>query len=312
MKKIYFCIPGMQSSEIFQEFLADNQFVDASFNRGLHRPSPEELKEIAKSYDIIVGGVKERYFGDVLDLNSKVQLICTLSSGTDHIDLELVDSLGIKVVNTPGANSDSVAEYCVGAALSLAKHIHGAGSLSSADTLAESGQATPTDLKGKASLIIGAGHIAQKLSSLLTTFGCTQYVWTLNPQNHQSTFGDQVTIGGDLKHCLPTADYIFVCIPLSERTRGILSEAEARRVKQGFKLISISRAEVIDDTFLLSVTEGRKTSGVALDIASPSQYGILSNLQNSIVTPHIAGNTVEADKNMDSMVVRGIQEFLEA
>ena len=308
--RIKFCLPGMENSEIYRD-LVESSGLHASYQVGAPRPDAEELRRYGEQYDIIVAGIKERFDATILSRHSRVKLICTQSSGTDHIDLETTASLGIRIVNTPGANATPVAEYCIGAAIALAKRFAIENTGSTVFGNIEYQRDRPSDFAKSSALIVGAGPIGQSLSNMLMPFGIKQRIWTFSPQKHRQNFPESVILSQDLEQCFKCVDFVFVCIPLSGMTRELISPELLQNRSKPLYIVSVSRPNVFSRNFFRTAITRGLLEGVCLDISDMDQQYVLATQPNVILTPHLAGDTDLMERNTQSQITANIRDFLD-
>ncbi len=261
---------------------------------GHERPSGEVLKRILEEYDIVFIGTSQVITEPMLADIESVKFIATLSSGTDHIHVPADKSSLIRIVNAPLANRVSVAEHCFGLILNLAKGIVDGRYVSCEGKQKGSMQKKPVDLFGSTIGVVGAGGIACEVLSFADAFGMKRLCWTFHPERHKPLSEDGVQFVS-LEELMKTSDVVVISIPHTRETRGMLNRPLLSHLKDDSIFVSTSRIEIFDARYLFEKASSCPTFGLALDVDSKDVYGMWNLSQrNVIVTPHIAGGTVQS------------------
>ncbi|KAH8178375.1 d-isomer specific 2-hydroxyacid dehydrogenase, NAD binding domain-containing protein [Sarocladium implicatum] len=231
----------------------------------------------------------------------KLQAIVKQGVGTDNIDVKAAKELGIKVYNTPGLNSETVAELSITLALSLARRIPEIDRrLRSGESIVRS-QTLGISLYGKTLGLVGMGAIACSLAKkwIAAMDGnvvgfdpfYNEKMWSSLPQ-------DKITRVESLEEMLAAADVVSIHVPLTEKTRNMISTAELALMKRNAILINAARGGIVNEKALLATLKEGKLFGVGLDaleIEPPTLESCreLLSFPNVIVTPHVGASTVE-------------------
>ncbi len=269
------------------------------------------LKQVADVEGIIIranGRVSRR----LMEAASKLKVVGRHGVGVEAIDLHAARDLGIVVVNTPDASTESVAEHCLGLMIALAKHIV------RSDQAARLGQwhvryeYIGTELRGKTLGLIGFGRIGQRtaaLCHLALEMPILYYDVVAYPEVEAELEAQRVP----LEAMLTCADVVSVHVPLLPTTHRIIGEAEFRRMKPTAYLINTSRGPVVDQAALVRALREGWIAGAGLDVFDPEPlppYSPLLALDNVVLTPHMASHTDEALLRM-ALVVEDVIAVLE-
>ena len=256
---------------------------------------------------------EDRVNAEAMDGNSNLRLIGTPSAGIDHIDVQAATERGIPVVYSPGGNADSVAEYTFALMLSISKRIL------DADALLRKGLSPKVEsykplmgiqLKGKTIGIIGAGSIGSRVAMIAKAFGMN--VLLFDPgilPTRLEQFGKVV----ELDELLRASDFVSVHAPLTDQTRGMLGPEQFRLMKNTAFFVNTARGKIVNEPALVDALRERRIAGAALDVQaneplhSDSQ---LLDLDNVIVSPHIASYTRDAQAYCDRVVQEDIIRFV--
>jgi len=265
----------------------------------------EELGQVIGEYDGLVVRSRTKVRAPLLENPGKLKLIIRGGVGVDSIDVAVAESKGIKVINTPKASSNAVAELALGMILSLAR------SLAWADASMKAGQwekkqLKGTEIAGKTLGVIGYGRIGSLLAEKARALGMTVVV---------STLGYDGSACVPLDESLAVADYVSLHVPYSAETRNLLGAAEFALMKKGACVINTARGGTLDEDALYEALVSRHLAGAALDVYTeePPQRESLRKLialPQVIATPHIGAGTVEAQERIGAEIVALVQDYL--
>ncbi len=203
-------------------------------------------------------------------------------SGVDH--LGQWDTSKVTVTNSAGVAADMMAEYALGAMLHFTLDVPGL----ERDRQARSWTGRiMTPIKGKHLLIVGLGHTGQAVARLAKAFGMTVSGVRANPR--PTPHVDKVHATSALDGLWGDTDYVVVCAPLLESTRGLIDEAAFAAMKPGAVLVDVSRGGIVKQTPLLEALQSHRLAGAALDVFETEPLprdNPLWNLDNVILSPH--------------------------
>lgn len=232
-----------------------------------------------------------------------LKIIARAGAGVDNIDTEYALEKGIVVCFTPDANSLSVAELTIGLMLSLLRKIPEARQ----DTLTGGWNRikfTGSELHGKTLGLIGMGRIGTLTATRARAFGmkiiAADPYLSADAPHLKKVQGQLVT----LDDLLSQADVVSCHSPLTPNTRNMLTYQHFCKMKPDAFFINTSRGEVVNENGLTQALLEHKLAGAALDVreTEPPLQGPLNQMENVILTPHIAAFTVEAqDRVVDSV-----------
>jgi lactate dehydrogenase-like 2-hydroxyacid dehydrogenase len=263
----------------------------------------EEICQLVKGSKVILQSpMGHRITRKILEAAEGVELIQFASVGYANIDMEAATVLNIPVANNPGWNSVSVAEHAIMMMLVLLrKAVYAHQGITQGKWLQRElafGGRNLRELKDKTLGILGLGDIGTEVVKKASVFG-PRIIY--HKRNQLSEFDeDELRVEfRTFEQLLMESDILSVHVPLTESTRGMIGEEEFSKMKQGAILINTSRSEVVEeDTLAKSLRDG-KLSGAGIDV--PRSIDEVEELQkrfegitNVILTPHIAGPTVEA------------------
>lgn len=240
---------------------------------------------------------------ELIDAAPELKIIARAGVGLDNVDTEYAHKKGIVVCFTPDANSISVAELTIGLMLALMRKIPEARQ----DTLTGGWNRlkfTGSELYGKSFGLIGMGRIGSLTAARAKAFGMN--ILAADP----FLKADAPQLKGlnasllSLDELLAESDVVSCHSPLTADTRKMLTYQHFRRMKPDAFFINTSRGEVVDERGLTQALLEHKLAGAALDVREiePPKHSPLNQMENVILTPHIAAFTVEAqDRVVDSV-----------
>jgi len=210
------------------------------------------------------------------------------------VDVGAATELGILVTNTPGVNSDAVAEFTFGLLLALVRQIPHSWELMKKGGWRQPQNLDAVDLRGKTLGIIGLGRIGSRVSKIGNAFGLK--VLACDPYITDQDFRNAGAQPVSREEAISQADYLTLHTPLTEETRKMISTRELNMMKPGALLINTSRGEVVDEEALLEAVNQGVIAGAALDVfkEEPPKDRRIAEHPKILVTAHLAGLTKEA------------------
>lgn len=265
---------------------------------GVPRPNAAEMKRILEEYDCVIIGTSQKITEEMFDNISAPRIIATASVGLDHIHVPDAKKAFVKIINTPNANAQSVAEYTMGCALACVKRMAEGGRLYRAGKDNKALYRKPEDLAGKTIGVIGAGNISVRIMEYARFFGMKVLCWTRRPDKHRELERMDVSFT-DLNTLAREADVISVNLPNNAETKDLISESLISEMKPTAVFISVSRLETVNAFALLEKAAREPTFYVCMDVdVNETLSAKTVDLPNIQITPHIAGGTVETRKRM--------------
>ncbi|HUY51326.1 MAG TPA: NAD(P)-dependent oxidoreductase [Streptosporangiaceae bacterium] len=243
----------------------------------------------------VVVPLMTRIDGAVMDRVTGLRLIHQWGAGLEGVDVAAATERGIAVGNVPSTasgNADSVAEWCVMAALALSRRLPGLQQ--SIRETAVWGGPLGQAMLGRTAGIIGLGGIGQALAARLAPFGMRLMAVTRRPDAARAVAVDWLRGMDGLPELLEHSDYVFVCLPLTEDTAGVVDAGALARMRPTAFLCNVGRGGLVDEPALLAALAGNQLAGAALDVFAREPVPAASPLlaePRVLATPHIAGVT---------------------
>ena len=265
---------------------------------GVPRPDDAHMKEILEEYDCVIIGTSQKITDGMFERVVEPRIIATASVGLDHINVPEKKKELVRIINTPKANAQSVAEYTMGCALTCCKRLFEGRQLYLHGKDNNKLYQKPEDLSGKKLGVVGAGNISAKIMEYGRMFGMQVYFWTAHPESHKE-LTDYGVMFLELDTLLSESDIISVNLPNNQGTKNLISSEKVNMMKDDAIFISVSRAEIANYAALFEKARNNPGFYVCLDLDVREEISnIAPDIPNVLITPHIAGGTVETRKRM--------------
>jgi D-3-phosphoglycerate dehydrogenase / 2-oxoglutarate reductase len=271
----------------------------------------KELEEKIKDVHIIGIRSRTQLTKEVLLKAKKLFAVGCYSIGTNQVDLRAAKKHGIPVFNAPFSNTRSVAELVIAEIIMLLREVP------AKSAAAHRGEwlklaSNSFEVRGKTLGIIGYGHIGSQVSILAEAMGMDVYYYDIEKK---LSLG-KATACSSLADLLKLSDVITLHVPETELTLNMISFAELDLMKKGSILINLSRGTVVDYIAVAKALREGHLSGVAADVfpvepaSSAERFSTaLQEFDNVILTPHIGGNTLEAQENIGMEVAEKLVRY---
>lgn len=219
-------------------------------------------------------------------------------SGTDNIPIDAATARGIIVANTPEAFNDGVSDHTIGLLLAVVRQIAIQDRLVRKGTWDRNAAFPGWHLQGQTLGLIGFGHIARLVTRKLSGYEMT--VLAHDPFVSADVMAEHGVQAATMDEALSGSDFVSIHCPLLEETHNLIGARELRLMKPRAILINTSRGPVVDEAALFrALTEGWiAAAGLDVLVQEPAAAdNPLFNLDNVVVTPHIAGYSDESLEN---------------
>ena len=256
----------------------------------------------------------------IIDKAVNLKFIARVGAGMESIDVEYAESKGIACLNSPEGNRDALAEHAMGMILCLFNNIK------RADTDVRKGiwereKNRGLEIKGKTVGIIGYGNMGGAFAQRLKGFGANVIAYDKYKKDFSDEFVKEVT----LETIFNETDILSFHLPLTDETKYMFNDDFISKFKHDIYLINTSRGKVINTDSLVKALNKGKVKGACLDVLEyekfsfeeidsnllPESYQYLINADNVILTPHIAGWTIESKYKLAKVLLDKIKEVLQ-
>jgi D-3-phosphoglycerate dehydrogenase len=277
----------------------------------------DEVKKVIKDYTGIVINTRMYMDKEMMDLGTDLKFIARLGSGLEIIDLDYARAKGIHVVNSPGGNCNAVGEHALGMLLALANNLV-ASDREVRSLIWEREKNRGWAIDGRTVGIIGFGHTGSHFARKLRGFDVRILAYDKYKKNYTKDW--PMVSESSLDEVIEGSDIISLHVPLTEDTKHLVSKTFLRQCKKGCVLINTSRGQVVDTLALVEALEHGWLSGACLDVfenekpstwskEEHSLYQRLYDRSNVVLSPHVAGWTVESKKKLSQILVQKISRL---
>lgn len=290
-----------------------NYEVDISAKDGVL--TKEELISSLKQkpYDAVLCLLTDKIDAEVFDAAPSAKIFANYAVGFDNIDLEAAKKRGIMVTNTPDVLTEAVAEHTVSLMFTLSRRVV------EADKFMREGKYAGwapmlflgDTIAGKTVGILGLGRIGAKVAySLIKGFGAKVFYYDIKrSEEFEKNFEPgAIEYKNNIDEVLKNSDFVFIHLPLLPQTRHIIDKSKLAMMKPTAYLINTSRGAIIDEQALVEALKNKTIKGAALDVFEnePRLAAGLTELDNVVLTPHIASATEETRSKMSEIAAQNI------
>ncbi|WP_396218016.1 2-hydroxyacid dehydrogenase [Flavobacterium sp.] len=280
-------------------------------NEADYTSTKEEVESKIENYHGIV--IRSRFKIDktFIDKAKNLQFIARVGAGLESIDCEYAESKNIKLIAAPEGNASAVGEHALGMLLSLFNK------LNTADKEVKSGQWNResnrgTELDGKTVGIIGYGNMGKSFAKKLSGFDVEVLCYDILPN-----VGDSNAKQVSLQEIQQKADVLSLHIPWTPETDKMVNTTFINQFSKPFWFINTARGKSVITTDLVSALQSGKILGAGLDVLEyeklsfetlfegekPEAFEYLLNANNVLLSPHIAGWTIESKEKLAQVIV---------
>ncbi len=254
--------------------------------------TPQKLRTLGKIFALIVSPA-QKVNKEIIDAAEGLRIICTQSAGYDHVDVKYATERGILVCRISGELTETVAEHAMAMALTAWRRLHETHQITKNGEWKSYAQIwrkykNLRTLKGKVAGIVGMGEIGRKLVPKLKGFDMKVVYYSRRKKEVDAEYLP-------LEDLFKVSDIIFLAVPLTEETRGMVNSDLLSKMKEGAILVNVARGPVIVERDLVEeLKKGRIYA--ALDVYSQEPLprdSELLKLENVLLSPHYAGLSVE-------------------
>ena len=315
-------VKGLHRKVIFIDephpFLS-NRLPELGFDcRFLYRASRAEiLAEVPDCYGLVVRS-RIRIDRELLEAADKLAFVARLGVGVEHIDVDYAAARGIAVLTSPEGSRDTVAEHTVGMLLMLMNNLGRADRQVRKGEWVRAGNRA-TELKGKTVGILGYGNMGTAFARRLQGFD----VQVLAYDKYKTAYGDAFAKEADLQELQKESDVLSIHIPYTPENRYFINAPFLEAFAKPIFLINTARGTVLDTAALVAAMENGRVAGAALDVIEyeemsfenldplrlPAPFQYLLQSERTVLTPHIAGWSMESNEGHARTLAEKIAAF---
>jgi D-3-phosphoglycerate dehydrogenase len=289
--------------------------------------SQENLSDALKNFDAILVRSATQVRKENMDAAPNLKLIGRAGVGMDNIDVKYGEGKGIKVVNTPAASSQSVAELVFAHLFTMARYLHDSNrAMPLSETKEKFNElkkkySEGIELAGKTLGIIGGGMIGKAVGKMAAGLGMniifhdafvTDVKFDLS--FHPAVSSQKISLAFKcvpLEKLLAESDFITLHIPFSKGTPAVIGAKEFGMMKKGAGIVNTARAGVVSETDLIAALDSGKVSYAALDVfeGEPLVNKDIRTHAKISLSPHIGGSTREAQERIGIELAEKVVDF---
>lgn len=252
-----------------------------------------------------------------MPISDSLLAVARAGAGYNNIPVDKCSERGIVVFNTPGANANAVKELTIAGMLLAGRDI--VGGIEWARTLKGEGDKVAAlvekgknhfvgpELKGKKLAVIGLGAIGTMVANAghaleMDVYGYDPFLSV----EHALMLSRAVHKAGDLDKLLAEADFVSLHLPLTDKTRGMVSADMLSKFKPGAALLNFSRGELVDGAAVLEAVKAGRLRRYVTDFPSEDMLGA----EGVIALPHLGASTPESEDNCAEMAAQELAGYL--
>ena len=300
--------PAVERLRAGHDVLYDPKLVD----------EPSRLQvEAATAHALIVRN-RTQVRGRLLDALAQCKVVGRLGVGLDNIDVAGCESRNIRVIPATGANALAVAEYVIATAMLLLRGAYQSTSQVVSGAWPRNALGQGREIGGKTLGLVGFGSIGQLTAKFARSLGMRVLAYDAVLPASDSAYAEIGVRCVTLDALLQQSDVVSLHVPLVDATRGLFDATRIAAMRRGAVLINTSRGGIVDEAALAAALKSGRLGGAALDVfeaeplpASAPASSVFEDCPNLVLTPHIAGVTVEANQRVSSMIADEVLEALQ-
>ncbi len=269
-----------------------------------------DLAETIGRYDAIVIRSATKLTADLIERGERLKVIGRAGVGVDNVDVEAATRRGIVVANAPESTVISAAEHTIGLLVAMTRNIpqaHAALKQGRWERKSWGG----VELADKTLGVLGFGRIGQQVARRAAGLGMRVVAYDpfVSPERFRELGVERAEAVDDV---YAAANFLTLHLPLTDETRGSVGKEAFAKMREGVRLVNAARGELLDEGALLDAVRSGKVAGAALDVFSAEPYsGPLLELDNVVVTPHLAASTEEAQDRAGVIIAEQVAAALE-
>ncbi|WP_370343452.1 phosphoglycerate dehydrogenase [Pararhodobacter marinus] len=282
--------------------------IEVDFEPNLGKDK-DRLLEVIGQYDGLAIRSNTKVTEKTIAAATNLKVIGRAGIGVDNVDIPEASKKGIIVMNTPFGNSITTAEHAIAMMFAVARQIPEANASTHAGKW-EKSKFMGVELYNKTLGVIGAGNIGGIVCD--RAVGLKMKVVAYDPFLSEERATQLGVTKVELDELLARADFITLHVPMTDKTRNILSRENIAKTKKGVRIINCARGGLVDEDALAEALTSGHVAGAALDVfaVEPATESPLFNMPNVVCTPHLGASTTEAQENVALQVAEQMSDYL--
>ncbi len=267
----------------------------------------------AATADALIVRNRTQVRGELIAALARCRVVGRLGVGLDNIDVPACEARGMRVIPATGANAQSVAEYVVAAALMLLRGAYASTAAVAAGQWPRAALSDGREAAGRLLGLVGYGMIGQLTARLARAIGMPAIAFDAMMDAGHPAFADGLATWAPLDALVARADVVSLHVPLLASTRGLFGAARIAAMKPGAVLVNTARGGIVDEAAVAAALRSGHLGGAALDVFDHEPLAAAAHFQgcpNLLLTPHVAGVTVESNARVSGMIADKVAEAL--
>ena len=274
----------------------------------------QKMLQYLNDADAVIVRNRTRVDAELLAAAPRLRAVGRLGVGLDNIDLAACERRGVSVHPATGANTASVAEYVIAAAMLLIRNVFSVNAAMLAGDWPRGGLGQGGEVGGRVMGLVGYGGIGRAVGERARALGMDVAAHDPQIAADDPAWGDAKRL--ELNELLAEADVVSLHVPLVDATRRLIDAAALARMKPTAVLVNTARGGVVDEAALANALRNKHLGGAALDVfetepLTAEAARVFEGVPNLVLTPHIAGVTAEANARVSRLTVENVLRALE-
>jgi D-3-phosphoglycerate dehydrogenase len=257
--------------------------------------------------EAIITRGKGQVRANLMDQLPQLKVIARCGVGLDNIDVSEATKRGIKVVNAPNSNANTIAEHTIALMLNLQRNLYAAMTMVKEDRWHQRGSYVGDELHGKTLGILGMGNIGKKVARIAEALGMHIVYWSAHKEDVPYPMVS-------FEEVLQTVDVLSIHLPLTQDTEHLINAKALALLKPDALLINTARGQIIDQTALNMVLQKGQLGGFAADVLAqepPEDNDPMIQYPNVLLTAHVGSLTKTTYTHMCVMTVQNTLAILQ-
>lgn len=243
-----------------------------------------------------------------------LRVVGRLGVGLDNIDVDACEARGIAVIPATGANAAAVAEYVIGTAMALLRVAYTRSAETASGAWPRTALSNGREIGGKTLGLIGFGGIGQLTARLAQGLGVNVIAYDPMLAADAAVWAACKVACRSMDELLAQSDIVSLHVPLTPQTRNLIDQVALEAMRPGAVLINTSRGGIVDEQALADALKSGHLGGAAIDVFEQEPLPAsspLSTAPRTILTPHIAGVTVESNTKVSALIAERVALHLQ-
>ncbi|MDH5475262.1 MAG: NAD(P)-binding domain-containing protein [Cyclobacteriaceae bacterium] len=273
--------------------------------------------DIIAEFDILFIRSKTKVDSELLNHADNLKIIGRAGAGIDNLEIDWIESKGIRMINAPEGNMDALAEHTMGLLLALLNNISRADKEVSNKIWDREGN-RGVELSDKTVGIIGYGNMGKSLVRRLKAFQCKVLIYDKYIKDYEYGHQQKASLSEIFEKC----DIVSIHVSLTDETKGLINDNFLNSFTKNIYLVNTARGEVAENSAIVNQLKTGKLLGAALDVLENEKintlkdkalqdFDYLISTDKVILTPHVGGWSVESYYKINKVLVDKLEEIIE-